>query len=105
MSSFFQHVQSDPPTAKSLSLLISQMIQFQEDQLGKVAKDPKNVRLPVRHFLDFTPDGPLCHILATMHQFKNEQGWRRFDFNSPSRKEANLEMCQKCVDFFYGSPG
>merc|ERR1712029_907716 len=66
-----------------------------EDQLGKVAKDPKNVRLPVRHFLDFTPDGPLCHILATMHQFKNEQGWRRFDFNSPSRKEANLEMCQK----------
>ena len=95
MSSFFQHVQSDPPTAKSLSLLISQMIQFQEDQLGKVAKDPKNVRLPVRHFLDFTPDGPLCHILATMHQFKNEQGWRRFDFNSPSRKEANLEMCQK----------
>ena len=95
MSSFFQHVQSDPPTAKSLSLLISQMIQFQEDQLGKVAKEPKNVRLPVRHFLDFTPDGPLCHILATMHQFKNEQGWRRFDFNSPSRKEANLEMCQK----------
>merc|ERR1711953_388828 len=90
-----KHVQSDPPTAKSLSLLISQMIQFQEDQLGKVAKDPKNVRLPVRHFLDFTPDGPLCHILATMHQFKNEQGWRRFDFNSPSRKEANLEMCQK----------
>merc|ERR1711963_1177802 len=90
-----KHVQSDPPTAKSLSLLISQMIQFQEDQLGKVAKEPKFVRLPVRHFLDFTPDGPLCHILATMHQFKNEQGWRRFDFNSPSRKEANLEMCHK----------
>ena len=55
------------------------MIQFQEDQLGKVAKEPKFVRLPVRHFLDFTPDGPLCHILATMHQFKNEQGWRRFE--------------------------
>ena len=30
-----------------------------------------------------------------MYQFKNEQGWRRFDLSSPSRKEANLEMCQK----------
>ena len=30
-----------------------------------------------------------------MYQFKNEQGWRRFDLSSPSRKDANLEMCQK----------
>lgn len=45
--------------------------------------------------MDFTPDGPLCHILSAMYQFKNEQGWRRFDLSSPSRKEANLEMCQK----------
>ena len=45
--------------------------------------------------LERCPDGPLCHILSTMYQFKNEQGWRRFDLSSPSRKEANLEMCQK----------
>ena len=51
--------------------------------------------LQIRHFLDFTPDGPLCHMLSTMYQFKNEQGWRRFDLSSPSRKDANLEMCQK----------
>ena len=51
--------------------------------------------LQIRHFLDFTPEGPLCHILSAMYQFKNEQGWRRFDLSSPSRKEANLEMCQK----------
>ena len=49
----------------------------------------------VRLFLDCTPDGPLCHILSAMYQFKNEQGWRRFDLSSPSRKDANLEMCQK----------
>ena len=49
----------------------------------------------MRHFLDFTPDGPLCYMLSTMYQFKNEQGWRRFDLSSPSRKEANFEMCQK----------
>ena len=51
--------------------------------------------LQIRHFLDFTPDGPLCHMLSTLYQFKNEQGWRRFDLSSPSRKDANLEMCQK----------
>merc|ERR1712223_1161637 len=90
-----KHVQSDPPTAKSLSQLISQMLQFQEDALGKSAKNPPFPRLPQRLFYDFTPDGPLCHMLSTMHQFKNEQGWRRFDFSSPSRKEANIEMCQK----------
>ena len=43
----FQHVQSDPPTAKSLSQLISQMLQFQEDALGKSAKNPPFPRLPV----------------------------------------------------------
>ena len=48
--------------------------------------------------MDFTPDGPLCHTLATMYQFKNEQGWRRFDLSSPSRKDTNLEMCQKIVE-------
>ena len=42
-----QHVQSDPPTAKSLAQLVSQMIQFQEDYLGKNAKNPPFTRLPV----------------------------------------------------------
>lgn len=31
-------------------------------------------------FLDFKPGGGLCHILATAYRFKQEQGWRRFDF-------------------------
>eukprot|EP00094_Tigriopus_californicus_P005291 TCALIF_05101-PA protein Name:"Similar to SMARCC2 SWI/SNF complex subunit SMARCC2 (Homo sapiens)" AED:0.04 eAED:0.04 QI:0/0.66/0.57/0.85/1/1/7/277/1078 len=90
-----KHVASDPPTAKSLSQLISQMIQFQEDHLGKGAKSPPFTRLPIRLFLNFLPDGPLCHILAAMYKFKHEQAWRRFDLSSPSRKEANLQMCTK----------
>ena len=47
---FLQHVQSDPPTAKSLAQLVSQMIQFQEDYLGMKAilKEPAPfTRLPV----------------------------------------------------------
>ena len=31
-------------------------------------------------FLDFKPGGGLCHILATAYRFKQENGWRRFDF-------------------------
>ena len=134
----FQHVQNDPPNAKGLAQLILQVIQFQEDSLGKSAKNPPFPRLPVsffcilpmnfakcydilfvkiiilnylwqvRHFLDFTPDGPLCHILSTMHQFKNEQGWRRFDFSSPSRK-VRLKFIShknnlKCGRSFHISP-
>ena len=56
----FQHVMSDPPTAKSLSQLISQVLQFQEDHLGKGVKSPPFARIPLRHFLNFLPDGPLC---------------------------------------------
>lgn len=30
-----------------------------------------------------------------MYKFKSDQGWRRFDLSSPSRKDANLQMCAK----------
>jgi hypothetical protein len=43
-------VQSDPPTAKSLAQLISQMIQFQEENFGKGIKNPPMARMPVSSF-------------------------------------------------------
>jgi len=91
-------IQSDPPTAKSLATLISQTIAFQEEQLGKSQKNPTSLRIPIRHFLDFSPDGSLCHILQTMYKYKFDHGWRRFDLSSPSRKEANLSMCAEAVN-------
>ena len=45
--SLFQHVASDPPTAKSLSQLVVQLLQFQEDNFGKDADKPPRTRLPV----------------------------------------------------------
>jgi hypothetical protein len=30
-----------------------------------------------------------------MYKFKYEQGWRRFDLSSPSRKDTNMQMCMK----------
>ena len=31
-------------------------------------------------------------MLAVMYRFKSEQGWRRFDLSSPSRKDTNLQV-------------
>jgi len=91
-----KHVASDPPTGKSLSQLLQQFIELQETYLGRKAKNPPLVRLPVRLFYDFTTKGDggsLCTILLAMYKYKTEQGWRRFDFGSPSRKDANLQLC------------
>ncbi|XP_063222467.1 SWI/SNF complex subunit SMARCC2 isoform X2 [Bacillus rossius redtenbacheri] len=87
-----KYVQTDPPTSKGLSTLVIQLIQFQEDNLGKNVSKPPLCRLPMRCFLDFKPGGALCHILATVYKFKSDQGWRRFDFQSPSRMDRNVEM-------------
>ena len=42
--------------------------------------------------MDFSAGGSLCTIFATIYKFKSEQGWRRFDFQSPSRRDTNVEM-------------
>jgi len=88
-----KHVASDPPTASILSKLVQEFLQLQEDYLGRAAKNPPFTRLPVRLFYDLTTAGSLCHIFLAMYKYKNEQGWRRFDLSSPSRKDANLQMC------------
>ena len=46
----FQHVASEPPTAKSLAQLVQQFIQLQEEHLGRKAKNPPFTRLPVCSF-------------------------------------------------------
>lgn len=43
----FQHVQTDPPTKEGLAQLVIQLIQYQENKLGKNASDPPFLRLPV----------------------------------------------------------
>uniref|UniRef100_A0A452T6E6 SWI/SNF related, matrix associated, actin dependent regulator of chromatin subfamily c member 1 n=1 Tax=Ursus maritimus TaxID=29073 RepID=A0A452T6E6_URSMA len=43
-------------------------------------------------FMDFKAGGTLCHILGAAYKYKNEQGWRRFDLQNPSRMDRNVEM-------------
>ncbi|KAK5641783.1 hypothetical protein RI129_010330 [Pyrocoelia pectoralis] len=92
-----KYVQSDPPTNKSLAALVVQLLQFQEDNLGKNVQKPTMTRIPIKFFMDFKPSGALCHILATAYRFKNEQNWKKFDFQigkSPARLDRFIEMFQ-----------
>uniref|UniRef100_A0A8C3T8K0 SWI/SNF related, matrix associated, actin dependent regulator of chromatin subfamily c member 2 n=1 Tax=Chelydra serpentina TaxID=8475 RepID=A0A8C3T8K0_CHESE len=86
------YIQAEPPTNKSLSSLVVQLLQFQEEVFGKHVSNAPLTKLPIKCFLDFKAGGSLCHILAAAYKFKSDQGWRRFDFQNPSRMDRNVEM-------------
>ncbi|KAF5888643.1 SWI/SNF complex subunit SMARCC2, partial [Clarias magur] len=87
-----KYIQAEPPTNKSLSSLVVQLLQFQEEVFGRHVSNPPLTKLPIKSFLDFKAGGALCHILAAAYKFKSDQGWRRFDFQNPSRMDRNVEM-------------
>ncbi|XP_048058192.1 SWI/SNF complex subunit SMARCC1b isoform X1 [Megalobrama amblycephala] len=87
-----KYVQTDAPSSKSLSGLVIQLLQFQEDTFGRRANNPSFTKLPVKCFQDLRPGSALCHILGSVYKFKTEQGWRRFDLQNPSRVDRNVEM-------------
>uniref|UniRef100_A0A803VGR6 SWI/SNF related BAF chromatin remodeling complex subunit C1 n=1 Tax=Ficedula albicollis TaxID=59894 RepID=A0A803VGR6_FICAL len=71
---------------------VVQLLQFQEDAFGKHVTNPAFTKLPAKCFMDFKAGGTLCHILGAAYKYKNEQGWRRFDLQNPSRMDRNVEM-------------
>lgn len=75
-----KYIQHDPPTNKSISGLVIQLLQFQEDFLGKNIPKPVMTRIPVKFFMDFKPGGALCQILLAAYKFKMEHNMRRFEF-------------------------
>lgn len=46
-SVFFQYIQAEPPTNKSLSSLVVQLLQFQEEVFGRHVSNPPLTKLPV----------------------------------------------------------
>ncbi|XP_062840664.1 SWI/SNF complex subunit SMARCC1 isoform X1 [Anolis carolinensis] len=87
-----KYVQADAPTNKTLAGLVMQLLQFQEDAFGKHVANPAFTKFPAKCFMDFKAGGTLCHILGAAYKYKNEQGWRRFDLQNPSRMDRNVEM-------------
>uniref|UniRef100_A0A8C8EYY4 SWI/SNF related, matrix associated, actin dependent regulator of chromatin, subfamily c, member 2 n=1 Tax=Oncorhynchus tshawytscha TaxID=74940 RepID=A0A8C8EYY4_ONCTS len=61
-----KYIQAEPPTNKSLSSLVVQLLQFQEEVFGRHVSNPPLTRLPMKSFLDFKSGGALCHILAAI---------------------------------------
>ena len=73
-----------------------QCIELQETYLGRKAKNASSQGFLVNSSKDISTKGEggsLCNILLAMYKYKTDQGWRRFDLGSPSRKDANLQMC------------
>nr|XP_023013071.1 SWI/SNF complex subunit SMARCC2 [Leptinotarsa decemlineata] len=91
-----KYVQSDPVTNKTLATTTVQLMQFQEDFLGKNAQKPPMTRIPVKYFLDFKPGGGLCQMLLAAYRFKSEHGWRRFEL--PSGK--NVSKLERVYEMF-----
>ncbi|CAB1350640.1 unnamed protein product [Coregonus sp. 'balchen'] len=87
-----KYVQADSPSCPALASLTLQLLQFQEEVLGRSADKPTLTKLPSQCFLDLLPGGGLCHILGSAYKFKMDQGWRRFDLQNSSRTDHNLEM-------------
>uniref|UniRef100_A0A3Q2YG16 SWI/SNF related BAF chromatin remodeling complex subunit C2 n=1 Tax=Hippocampus comes TaxID=109280 RepID=A0A3Q2YG16_HIPCM len=80
-----KYIQAEPPTNKSLSSLVVQLLQFQEEVFGRHVSNPPLTKLTMKSFLDFKAGGALCHILAAFLS-----SW--FDFQNPSRMDRNVEM-------------
>ncbi|XP_019875838.1 SWI/SNF complex subunit SMARCC2 isoform X2 [Aethina tumida] len=92
-----KYVSSDPLTNRVIAALTIQLMQFQEDFLGKNSQKPLMTRIPVRYFLDFKPGGGLCHLLLAAYRFKCEHGWRKFEL--PTGK-TNSNKVERVFDMF-----
>ena len=92
LRNYKKYVQLEPPTNKALATLTAQLLQFQEDNFGHDVSKPLLTKLPMKVFQDFSSGGGLSQIMATVFKTKAEQGWRRFDFQSPSRMDRNVEL-------------
>lgn len=93
-----KYLQSDPLTNKIVATTTVQLMQFQEDFLGKNAQKPPMTRIPIKYFLDFKPGGGLCQLLLIAYRFKSEHNWRRFEIptgKNVSKLDRVFEMYQQ----------
>ncbi|RCH86657.1 hypothetical protein CU098_002027, partial [Rhizopus stolonifer] len=87
-------------TARELSLLTGQLQQFQQDCLGAFNR-PTNapIRIPakllkVQNKQVITPDSAIYTVLLGAYSFRLRQGWKRWEFTNPSKKQKNADLIQ-----------
>ena len=89
-------MQSDPPTAKSIAQLVSQLIQFQEENLGKGVKNPPFLRLPVRKFVKLKGERQQTFTRFSLDSlfpglYSGRSTMSYIGYNVPIQKRARME--------------
>eukprot|EP00850_Spirogloea_muscicola_P010436 SM000061S19263 [mRNA] locus=s61:398927:405189:- [translate_table: standard] len=83
---------------QSAAKLTVQLIDFSELVAGKEAQlKPPFLRIPLKLFHDFRPNGALATILSKCIEFKAEQDVRRIDFQSPARRDSLIILLQRIL--------
>jgi len=92
-------VEGENLTTKSMTNLILQVTQFQEDHL-KIGEESEHTRIPAKHF--YKPE-TLAHILGVVFKFRTENNWRKIDFTSSSsgRLEKHFELIDAVWEVLY----
>jgi len=79
-------------TTKDLAQWTAQIQQFQEDAFGASVQSPPMVRVPAKLFKDYGEKGSLALLLRKALEYKHNNDWRRFDFQSPTKRSNNIAL-------------
>ena len=86
-------------TSRDLAAFTASFQQFQEDFLGLNAPRLHGARHPTRVNAklfktdeNLTTDSSLYKIIHAASQFRIVNGWRRWDFQTPTKRDKNIEM-------------
>ncbi|CAF0791393.1 unnamed protein product [Didymodactylos carnosus] len=74
-------------TKESLAHFALQLLQFQEENLGRNTHDAPVTRIPMECFLDFRETGALYHIILGCYMYKSTHNWKKLDLTSHPRNE------------------
>ncbi|KAL5257926.1 hypothetical protein ACHWQZ_G012765 [Mnemiopsis leidyi] len=91
------YVEGEQLNSKTLSNLITQISQFQEDNLGYGNKSDAT-RIPSRLF--YQPK-TLAVILGTIYKYRSENNWRKVDFTTSGRMAKHLEILSSIWNTFF----
>ncbi|CAF0764172.1 unnamed protein product [Didymodactylos carnosus] len=75
-------------TKESLAQFVLQVLQFQEENLGRNTHDAQLTRIPMECFLDFRETGALYHIILGCYMYKSTHNWKKLDLASHSSHET-----------------
>ncbi|KAG2493874.1 hypothetical protein HYH03_007812 [Edaphochlamys debaryana] len=91
-----QQLEEDCPDAgfdaRTLAQLIAQLMQFQEDTLGKESNFKRQPKLPAALLRDFAPKGALYVIAAKCDDIMAARDLQRIDWANPNKRKENMEI-------------